>query len=224
MAVIRHRAFRSSRELATAVADLLSERFTRDFGRPHAVMLSGGATPLAAYDEVAQRGRPASEEAHLLLTDERGVPDDAPESNIGHLRPLIQALELPEERVLRVRTALPLKQAAADYDRALQHFLKGGGRITLGLLGLGADGHTASLFDPADLTAGKGALAVAVKRPQGPGRVSVTPDLLKRVEALIFLAVGQDKQDVIARLLKDPESLVAGQAVREAPSVQLWTA
>ena len=224
MATIRHRQFRSADDLTTAVADLLVDRFTRAFGRPHAVMLSGGTTPLAAYEATAQRRGIASDDVHLLLADERMVPEASPESNLGHLRPLVQSLELAEERLLCVRTALSLKRAADDYDRSLQHFLRTGGRITLGLLGLGADGHTASLFTPADLTAARGSLAVAVKRAKGPDRVSVTPDLLKRVEALIFLVMGQDKQDVVSRLLKEPESLVAGQAVREAASVQLWTA
>lgn len=224
MAAIRQRVFRTPQDLTTAVADLLEDRLTRPFGRPHAVMVSGGTTPLAAYAEMAQRNRLASDDVHVMLADERMVPEASPDSNLGHLRPLLASMEVAEERVLRVRTELRVKQAAADYDRAIQSFLRTGGRITLGLLGLGADGHTASLFSDADLTAGRGVMAIPVKRATGPDRVSVTPDLLKRVEALIFLVVGRDKQEVVSRLLKDPESLVAGQAVSGAASVQLWTA
>jgi len=220
----RLRQFHSPDELTTAVATLLEDRFRHKFGRPHAVMLSGGRTPLAAYEEVARRGTRAADDLHVFLSDERVVPDDAPESNFGHMRTMLERLQVTEGRILRAKTDLPLKKAVADYDRALQQFVKSGGRITLGLLGLGADGHTASLFTPEDLARGKGALAVAITRPDGPTRISVTPDLLKRVEVLIFLAVGRDKQDVVSRLLKEPDSLVAGRAVRDAPAVQVWSA
>lgn len=221
----RLRKFRSADDLTTAVADLLEDRFRHKFGRPHAVMLSGGRTPLAAYDEVARRGTWASDDLHVFLSDERLVPEDSPDSNFGRIFPMLERLQLAEGRILQPRTDLPLKKAAADYDRTLQQFVRSGGRITLGLLGLGADGHTASLFTPEDLErGGAGALAVAVPRTEGPSRISVTPGLLKRVEVLIFLAVGRDKQDVVSRLLKEPDSLVAGQAVREAAAVQLWTA
>lgn len=220
----RLRQFRSADDLTTAVANLLEDRFRHKFGRPHAVMLSGGRTPLAAYDEVARRGTWASDDLHIILSDERLVPEDSPDSNFGHMLPMLERLQLGEGRILQPRTDLPLKKAAADYDRTLQQFVRSGGRITLGLLGLGADGHTASLFTPEDLARGAGAFAVAVPRKDGPSRISVTPGLLKRVEVLIFLAVGRDKQEMVSRLLKEPDSLVAGQAVREAAAVQLWTA
>jgi 6-phosphogluconolactonase/glucosamine-6-phosphate isomerase/deaminase len=187
-------------------------------------MLSGGRTPVAAYAEVAQRGFWAAADLHVLLSDERMVPEDSPDSNLGGLRPMLNALEVEDDRILRVDTSVPLKKAAAGYDRALQQFVRSGGRITLGILGLGPDGHTASLFSPDDLTRAPGALAVAVPRREGPDRVSVTPDLLKRVEVLIFLVMGRDKQDVVSRLMKDPDAVVAGRAVREAAAVQLWTA
>lgn len=224
MRPIRKREFRSPDEMTTAVADLLEDRFKHVFGRPHAVMLSGGRTPVAAYAEVAQRRFWAGEDLHVLLADERMVPESSPDSNVGALRPMLNALEVEDDRVLHVKTALPLKKAAADYDRALQQFIRSGGRITLGLLGLGADGHTASLFTVDDVARAKGSLAVAVPRPEGLDRVSVTPDLLKRVEVLIFLAVGIEKRDVVSRLMKDPDSLVAGRAVCDAAAVQLWTA
>lgn len=224
MRSIRKRDFRSPEDMTAAVAGLLEDRFKHTFGRPHAVMLSGGRTPVTAYAEVAQRGFWAADDLHVLLADERLVPEESPESNLGRLRPMLNALELEDDRIIQVKTALPLKKAASDYACALQHFVRSGARITLGLLGLGADGHTASLFTDDDLARGEGSLAVAVSRREGLDRVSVTPDLLKRVEVLIFLAMGQDKRDVVSRLMKDPESLVAGRAVRDAAAVQLWTA
>lgn len=224
MRSIRKREFRSPGEMTAAVADLLGDRAKHVFGRPHAVLLSGGRTPVAAYAEVEQRRFRAAEDLYVLLADERMVPEESPDSNVGSLRPMLNALALPEDRILRVNTALPLKKAAAAYDRALHQFVRSGGRITLGLLGLGADGHTASLFTDEDLARAAGSLAVGVPRQGGTDRVSVTPDLLKRAEVLIFLVTGPEKQAVVARLMKDPDSLVAGRAVRDAAAVQLWTA
>lgn len=224
MTTIRVRSFRSLHDLVMATADLLESQLGREFGKPHAIMLSGGTTPLPVYEAVAARKVRVSEDCFVLFSDERLVPPDAAESNYGRIWPMLAALGLPEERVLCVDTAVGLKKAACQYDRDLQQYVKTGGRLTLGLLGLGTDGHTASLFPGDDLGRGRGAYAVAVARKDKPDRISVTPDLLKRFEALIFLAVGPGKRDIIRQLLETPAEVVAGQAVQGAPSVQLWTA
>jgi len=224
MGKFRLRSFRNAEALAIAVADLLQERMTQPFERPHGILLSGGQTPLPAYRELAGRRTRSSEELFIMLADERMVPDDSPESNFRQVRLLTDAVAVPDTRVLHVATDLELKAAAAQYDRAIQHFVKSGGRITLGLLGLGADGHTASLFSEQDVLRGAGVYAIGVRRAQGPSRVSVTPDLLKRVEALIFLVAGREKDEVVARLMTQPETIPAGLAVRNAPNVQVWVA
>ena len=221
---IQKREFKTAEDLVRAVANLLEERFTRSFGRPHAVMLSGGRTPLPAYGEVKNRRLHGAEDLYVLFSDERMVPPDSPESNYGNVRCMLNSAGIADERVIRVQTGLPVKAAAAQYDKALQQFVKCGGRITLGLLGLGADGHTASLFSSDQIQGASGAYAMAVPRKEGPSRVSVTPGLLKRVEAIIFLAVGREKREIVSRLLVEPDQVPAGLAVREAPAVQVWVA
>jgi len=211
----------------SALESALVERLVEAFEGPNtgvgvAVMLSGGSTPVPAYGALARRGiRPAADR-YVLFSDERHVPSDSEASNFHQTRPLIAALALPETRVLRVRTELPLEEAAADYERRLKAMLDAGVGIGLGLLGLGADGHTASLFSAADLERGAGRLAIAVQRPDGRGAVSVTPRLLARVATPVFVVAGADKRDALERFLAGDPGSVARQAVAACPHVEVW--
>jgi 6-phosphogluconolactonase len=186
-----------------------------------AIMLSGGTTPLPAYRALARNPLP-HDGLHILFSDDRYVPSDADASNYQQARPLLDALALPASAVARVRTELPLAEAAADYERQLAALLNSGVRIGLGLLGLGADGHTASLFGAADLERARGHLAIAVHRPDGMSAVSVTPDFLSRVEELLFVVAGRGKHDAIQALAaQDPKS-IAWRAVQACPKVEAW--
>ena len=139
--IISMRRFASNAEFGTA----LTERLERAIGGPAAagtaVMLSGGRTPLPAYREVAVKKPVPAQGLRLLFSDDRYVPATSESSNYFQTRMLVDALELPADSVLRVRTELSLEEAAADYERQLASLLRSGTRITLGLLGLGADGH-----------------------------------------------------------------------------------
>lgn len=196
----------------------------RDRGKPHAVILSGGRTPLSLFRRVARNPFPVSRNAYILFSDERHVPADAPESNYGHARPMFKALGLPEDRVLRVQTELPLDEAAAEYDRALRAFRDSGGLILAAFLGLGPDGHTCSLFTQADLDAAAGRYAIAVERPAPPHRVSVTPALLETAQHVIFAVAGNEKREIVRRLIAQPDSIVAGRAVAHCRHVHIWQA
>src|SRR5258705_441459 len=79
--------------------------------------------------------------------------------------------------------------------------------ITVGLLGLGADGHTASLFNTTHLEQARGKLAIAVQRPDGLQAVSVTPDLLSKVAEPLFLVTGADKHAIVEEFLKSDSRL-----------------
>ena len=135
---------------------------------------------------------------------------------------MVHALGVDESRVMRVHTELPLDEAADRYDEALSRYVEKGGRITLGLLGLGADGHVASLFDKQDLRRGTDRYAIAVPLKNGPDRVSVTRNLLLKVESLVFLVAGREKADVVEKILNEPGSTVTGQAVRGISQTELW--
>jgi 6-phosphogluconolactonase len=204
----------------------LEERLGRAIASsgPSAIMLSGGTTPLPAYRALGSRSLPHDERLHILFSDERYVPSDSEASNYHQARPLLDALALQPEKFLRVRTELPLVQAADDYERALGAMLASGVGIRLGLLGLGADGHTASLFSAADLVRASGHLAIPVQRPDGMSAVSVTPGLLAQVERLLFVVAGGGKQEALRSLEAHEASLTAWRAVQGCSAVELWLA
>jgi len=187
-----------------------------------AVMLSGGTTPMSAYEALTRAPLAHDDRLHLLFSDERYVPSGTAGSNYYQARALLSALALPAESLLQVRTELPLDEAAAAYERELTQLLSAGVHIGLGLLGLGADGHTASLFTGADLKAARGHYALPVQRPDGRAAVSVTPELIATVREPLFVVAGPEKQAAVARLLGQDLELTAWRAVQGCESVELW--
>ncbi len=216
--------FDSREQLEADAIELLETHLALDAPDPRAVMLTGGRTPLGLYRRLAAQPVKASAGLHVMLTDERYVPADSPQSNYGNMRDMLAACGIPESRVLRVRTELPLADAVAAYDAELASFFGRGGRLALACLGLGADGHVASLFSAADVERGTGRHAIAVSRPDGPDRISVTRDVLHRAERLVFLVTGREKEEALDRLERDPLSIPAGLALHDKDHVEAWFA
>jgi 6-phosphogluconolactonase len=216
------RRFASRSTLESALEERLAEAIAAP-GAAAALMLSGGTTPLPAYRALAARpDMRRNAGLHILFSDDRYVPADSPASNYRQIEPLLAALSLPAAAVLRVRTELALEDAADDYERQLAALLRSGARIGLGLLGLGADGHTASLFGAADLERARGHLALAVQRPDGLSAVSVTPELLAQVAQPLFVVAGADKRAAVRSLLAQDPNLTAWRAVQGCARVELW--
>ena len=215
------RRFHTRAELDAALAERLAGAIAAQ--GPSAIMLSGGETPLPAYRALGGSGPLGHDQRlHVLFSDERYVPSDSAASNYHRARPLLDALALPAQQLLRVRTELPLEQAAQEYERALEALLASGTRITLGLLGLGPDGHTASLFSAADLARSSGHLAISVQRPDGMSAVSVTPRLLAHVDGLLFVVTGGGKDEALRALESHDPDLTAWKAVESCPQAELW--
>jgi 6-phosphogluconolactonase len=219
MSTLVTRRFPSRAALDAALAQRLGQAISANGAS--AIMLSGGTTPLPAYRALARNPLP-HDGLHVLFSDDRYVPSEADASNYHQARALLDALALPASSVARVRTELPLDEAAADYERQLAALLNSGVRIGLGLLGLGADGHTASLFGAADLERARGHLAIPVQRPDGMSAVSVTPELLAHVGDLLFVVAGGDKHDAIQAFAAQDVKSTAWRAVQGCPAVQLW--
>jgi 6-phosphogluconolactonase len=215
------KCFESREELVEATVGLLERHFSAG-SSPHAVMLSGGSTPLPAYARLAKNPVSASDDLHVFLSDERMVPMNDPQSNYGPCKPMFYALGLREDRALRVRTELPIAEAAQDYHDQLSVFLDAGGKISLGLLGLGADGHTASLFSKEDASRAGEGLAIPVERSDGPSRVSVTAKLIGKADTIVFLVAGAEKRGVVDTLLKEPDTIPAGIAAAGVAHVEVW--
>jgi 6-phosphogluconolactonase len=222
MTTLTVQRFASRAALDAALAERLEQAITA--AGPSAIMLSGGNTPLPAYRALGSRRLAHDERLSILFSDERYVPADSAASNYLKTRPLLDPLALSPGSLLRVRTELPLEEAAADYEQQLQRLLGSGVHIGLGLLGLGADGHTASLFSAADLERARGHFATVVQRPDGLSAVSVTPELLATVREPLFVVAGSDKGDALRALLAQDPGLTAWRAVQGCDRVELWLA
>jgi 6-phosphogluconolactonase len=222
MTTLATRRFAARSELDAALA----ERLARALAAPgaSAVMLSGGETPMPAYHAVARQGVRHDDRLHVLFTDERYVPEDSPRSNYRQSSALLDVLALPAESLLRVHTDRPLDEAAADYDAQLAALLSSGMHIGLGLLGLGADGHTCSLFSSADLARARGRYAIPVERPDNLAAVSVTPELLATVREPLFVVIEAGKEQAVRRLLAQDRTLTAWAAVQGCAHAELWLA
>ena len=124
--MVTFREFESRRDLEDQAAALLARAFGERSDTPLGVMLAGGRTPLAVYTRIVQRRPPAGATLHLLISDERHVPEQSAEHNFAKIRPLGAALGLPAGRLLRVDTRRNLDEAAERYDAALKEFLQRG--------------------------------------------------------------------------------------------------
>ncbi|MDD3276280.1 MAG: 6-phosphogluconolactonase, partial [Kiritimatiellales bacterium] len=134
------------------------------------------------------------------------------QSNFGTISPFFPMLG-------KTRTDLPIEQAAQIFHNDVSRIE----RIPLGLLGLGTDGHTASLFNLQDAALRDARLTIPVIKTEKPDRISVTPTLLHKVEKILILATGADKKEMIQTLLKKPETIPAGVALADHPNVEIWT-
>jgi 6-phosphogluconolactonase len=192
--VVTETAEEAALEAARRLADA-----ARDGGH---IALAGGSTPRRAYELTATL-EPDWSRVDVWLGDERCVPPDDERSNLRLVREaLIAGLERPPN-LRAVPTELAPEPAAAAYSRALDAV-----GLDLALLGLGADGHTASLFpgarslDVADVRA----VAVPAGLPPWVDRVTMTIPTLSDAREVLFLAVGPDKADAAQRAFAEPPS------------------
>lgn len=164
--------------------------------------LAGGTTPRAVYAELT--GPPFSgsldwARVDIFFGDERAVPPDHPESNYGMARAaLLSRVPIPAERVHRMEAERPdREQAAADYARCLPR------RLDVLLLGMGPDGHTASLFPRSPALAERERLVVPVVGPKPPPeRLTITPPVIAAARAVAVIVTGVGKAAAVARALE----------------------
>lgn len=167
------------------------------------IALSGGKSPELAH-ETAAKLQPNWNRVELWWGDERCVPPEDERSNYAMAkRTLLDNLDVQPASIHRVRGELDPTDAAAEYDAALADV-----RLRLNLLGIGPDGHTASLFPHAPGLHERERLAVAAEPGLDPlvMRVTMTPPMLSNAEILLFLATGEAKAHAVKRAFEDPES------------------
>lgn len=185
----------ASTHIATAIRSAVAARGRCDLA------LAGGSTPKRAYELLARHELPWAA-LHCWFGDERCVPHDHPDSNYAMARAaLFDRVALPAANVHRVEAECPdREQTARAYDAALP------ARLDLLVLGVGPDGHTASLFpgSPALLETKRRVVAVVGSKPP-PHRLTITPLVIAAARSVLVLASGAEKAAAIRRALSDPE-------------------
>jgi 6-phosphogluconolactonase len=176
------------------------------------VALSGGSTPQALYSLLAMpefSGQISWPQVHLFWGDERCVPPDHAESNYRMVREaLLAKIQIPPENVHRMAGEKEPRIAAAEYEEELKEFfqLAPGSfpRFDLILLGLGEDGHTASLFPGSDaLRETKRLVTATYVAKLKAHRLTLTMPVLNHGAVVLFLVAGASKASVVKEILRD---------------------
>lgn len=177
------------------VAAVVAERLARAAREGGHVVLTGGTTPEQAYEDAAQRA-PDWNEVELWWGDERCVPADHEHSNYGMAkRALLDRLERGPRAVHRIKGELGKERGAAEYEREL-----GDTKLDLLLLGVGSDGHVASLFPNAPtLRQRKRVLPAEAGLEPFVDRVTLSLPTLRSAREILFLLAGEAKADAARR-------------------------
>ncbi len=185
--------------------------------------LAGGETPAAVYAEMARTGTDIDwSKVQITFGDERCVPPGDAQSNfLMAQRSLFSAVPIPEGNVFRIRGELPPDQAAAEYEQKLNAVASRLGesryRHDLVLLGLGPDGHTASLFpgSPALEESERSVIPTIGPKPP-PQRITMTFPLLNAARKIAFLVNDAKKESVIEEILAGKGNHPAGRIQAES--------
>ncbi len=206
--------------VAKRAADWLVEHLQKSSVDKFALCLSGGQTPKILYETLAQpeyaKQIPWSK-VHLFWGDERFVPKNNDLSNYKMVKTtLLDHIAMPEANVHPVNTELAdVYQAAADYEKELQKFY--GNKVLIShqylfdvtLLGVGGDGHTASLFPGSDVLQEQNVWVKAVVGVKKEDRITLTVPVIESSKSVAFLATGAEKSAIIKQILNGDGDLPA---------------
>lgn len=220
---VTYEVFPTGEDMAFASAKLFAKKVeeavaTRGIAR---IAISGGSTPQATFKILADPSQPFLstvpwDKLYLYWVDERCVPPTDPESNYGVCKELLlDKVPLPSENVFRMEGELDPEEAAAKYESYLRNSMKLEGAespaFDLVVLGMGDDGHTASLFPHTAALDAIGQLVVANHVPQkDTWRITLTWWVINHAREVAFEMEGPKKTDVLAEVLtgpRDPERL-----------------
>jgi 6-phosphogluconolactonase len=198
---------------AEEAARLVAERLAEQACAGGSIVLTGGSTPRRAY-ELASELEPDWSKAELWWGDERCVPPDDKDSNYGMTKAaLLDRIEQQPAAVHRMQGELGRNDGAAEYERELA----GVGDFDLVLLGLGPDGHIASLFPnfPTLDVTDRDVLGSEAGHEPFIDRMSLTLPRIGATRELLFLVTGDDKADAVSHALAgEPSPLTPGSLAR----------
>jgi len=191
------------------------------------VAVSGGSTPLSLYEALPLRCDDFSG-WHVWACDERCVPPDHAESNFRQVREAwLDRAKTPPTAVHRMRGEDDPERAAREYERDLRATLGAEPHLDLALLGIGSDGHTASLFPGNAALEERALLVAAVRAPaQPPHRITLTLPALELAREIVFLVAGPEKAGAMRAVLapREGQPPLPARLVAESNAQSLWIA
>jgi 6-phosphogluconolactonase len=214
---------------AAVVISGLAEESISSRGR-FVVALSGGQTPLRLYQILATshfRDKIHWEAVHVFWGDERCVPSSDRRNNARTARlTLLDLVPIPSDQIHPIQSEVPPARAAAQYEQELRTFFDDGPpAIDLILLGLGADGHTASLFPhtPA-LRETKRWVTDVFLQDQDMHRITLTAPLMNQANQVIFLVSGGNKASALQNVLEGAylPQMFPAQLIRPEKGNPIW--
>jgi 6-phosphogluconolactonase len=203
---VTHRVVVDREQFEKTAADWLAaaiERVVQSGGRC-SIALAGGSTPRPVYWTLAQdpfKRKVPWDRVWVYFGDERAVPPDHPDSNYGAAREaLLRHVAIPETQIFRMQAERADREVAAtEYARMLPD------RLDIVILGMGPDGHTASLFPASPGLEERVRKVVAVIGPKPPAaRLTITPAVIAAAREVVVLVTGADKAATVARALTGP--------------------
>jgi 6-phosphogluconolactonase len=203
-------------ENAQEAAWLVAKRLAEQARSGGSVVLTGGSTPKIAY-EIAADLEPDWSRVELWWGDDRCVPPDDERSNFGLAKAaLLDRLETPPAAIHRIKGELGREAGAAEYDREIGDR----GAWDLQLLGLGPDGHVASLFPglPALDVDDRNAVGTEAGLEPLVDRITLTMPRIRNTDELLFLVAGADKAEAVKRVFADEPSVDAPGSLARARS------
>ena len=211
--------------LAQGAAGLLCDLAVASSG-PFVVALSGGSTPKPVYQALASdawRGRVPWGRVHWVIGDERFVPVANPASNIGMIRAaMLDSAPVPPANIHAIPTENTTpEQAALDHEAALRRLRKPDGTLfDLTFLGMGDDGHTASLLPGEPVLEERSRLVAPVPHGRDTVRITLTYPALNASDLLAFLVAGAGKRAMLNSILSGGSTAPAA-AVRPKGAI-VW--
>lgn len=174
-----------------------------------AVALSGGSTPKKIFQRLSSPENASKidwSKVYLFWSDERSVPPDHPDSNykMAMEEGNLSILSIPKDHIFRMEAEQYHEGSAEAYEKLIKEVLKGD-RFDLIMLGIGEDGHTASLFPHTSALEVKGRLVVANHVPQKKSwRVTFTYELINAANNICFYVLGAGKAAIVEQVLTSP--------------------
>ncbi len=211
---------RISEELTSQLFQLINQSGNNRIN----IALSGGSTPVKFYKYLAEKNPDLSwENVHFFWGDERCVPPDHEESNYGQAnQTLISKIDIPDENIHRIHGEADPLDEVQRYEKEIRRYVPankiGIPEFDWILLGMGDDGHTASIFPDSLAEAEKKTNCLIAEHPQtGQKRISLALNIINQAHKVSFLVTGKVKAGLTARILNLDESTANLPAARIKP-------